>query len=253
MKTIHLCADDFGLNEGVSTGILTLVENRRLSAVSCMVNLPDFAVYAPQLALFRQHIQIGLHFNLTEKKAFTLPELLIKSHLKCLPLSLIAQEFQAQLDEFIETMGFFPHFIDGHQHVHQLPGIRTLLLEKASEMRRHSCWVRATYPSQSHSLKAAVLALTGGRCFQKELAKNKIASNSSFEGIYHFNSKKAYRTYFRRWLSHAKDGTLIMCHPGYTSPGGDAIACTRPLELAYLLSPHFEEDCAEYHCKLYYS
>ncbi|WP_240489526.1 ChbG/HpnK family deacetylase [Legionella parisiensis] len=48
-KTIILCADDFGLDPGVSAGILKLVRMGRLSAVSCMVNMPSFIPYAKEL------------------------------------------------------------------------------------------------------------------------------------------------------------------------------------------------------------
>ena len=136
-KTIVLCADDFGLNPGVSQGILKLADSGRLSAVSCMVNMPAITVYAPELLALKKQPQIGLHFNLTEgtllsipgKSCFSLNELLFKTHLASIKLSFIAQEFTQQLEQFIQVMGRVPDFIDGHQHVHQFPRIRQVIMD----------------------------------------------------------------------------------------------------------------------------
>src|SRR5437870_2547143 len=132
-----LCADDFGLNGGISAGILKLVQKERLSAVSCMTNMPSFFSYAKELLPFRKQIKIGLHFNLTEgllvsnpqKSCFSLNELLIKTYMRSIKLSFIAKEFLAQLDRFTEFMQGPPDFIDGHQHVHQFPGIQKVILD----------------------------------------------------------------------------------------------------------------------------
>lgn len=61
-KNIILCADDFGLNSGISQGILKLARGNRISAVSCMVNAPDFHIHGQEL-LSLNKIQPGLHFN----------------------------------------------------------------------------------------------------------------------------------------------------------------------------------------------
>src|SRR5512138_3236227 len=65
MKTVTLCADDFGLNEPVSRGIIELAEASRLSAVSCMSASPHWREHASWLAPLRGKIDIGLHLTLT--------------------------------------------------------------------------------------------------------------------------------------------------------------------------------------------
>ncbi|WP_267256490.1 ChbG/HpnK family deacetylase [Coxiella endosymbiont of Ornithodoros maritimus] len=41
MKSITLCANDYGYTAPVCQAILKLLDNQRLSAVSCIVNMPS--------------------------------------------------------------------------------------------------------------------------------------------------------------------------------------------------------------------
>ncbi|EHL29804.1 ChbG/HpnK family deacetylase [Legionella drancourtii] len=262
LKTIVLCADDFGLNAGVSQGILKLVRMNRLSAVSCMVNMPDFLVHAPELRALKKQVQIGLHFNLTEgtflsipgKPCFSLNELLIKTHLASIKLAFIAQEFKQQLEQFVQVIGRFPDFIDGHQHVHQFPRIRQVILDLyEQQLRQHGTSIRATYPTistQQYTRKAKILALTGGKALRAQLNKASIPHNDYFSGIYDFAPKTNYRFLFRSWLSSLAQCALIMCHPGEASSEPDVIAPTRLIELHYFLSDEFVTDCREYGVQL---
>jgi predicted glycoside hydrolase/deacetylase ChbG (UPF0249 family) len=250
-KTVVLCADDFGLNTGVSEGILNLVEKERLSAVSCMVNMPNFNLRAKDLSALKNKVQIGLHLNLTEgyflshhdRPCFSLNELLLKSHARLIKPSFIAKEINAQLEHFIHMMGRMPDFIDGHQHVHQFPIIRPIILNL----------VRSTYPAitlPQYQFKARILAITGGKKMQAELKKLTIPHNSHFSGVYDFAQDSNYRDLFRQWLALVPSDTLIMCHPGAGSNDSDPIAHTRSKELNYFLSEEFLNDCLEFHIDL---
>src|SRR3954464_8950671 len=64
-RLVVLCADDFGMTDGVSRGIIELAEQRRVSATSAMTNMPAWRRNAPGLATVRDRIGIGLHLNLT--------------------------------------------------------------------------------------------------------------------------------------------------------------------------------------------
>lgn len=262
-KTIALCADDFGLNHAVCRGVLQLVENHRLSGVSCMMNGPSIKLFAPKLRPYQNTVQIGLHFNLTEghfltypqKKCFTLYELLFKSHFRLLNASFIANEFKAQLTQFIDLFGKNPDFIDGHQHVHQFPVIRNVVLNMFEEYFKGShISVRSTTPVLTpapYQLKAQLLSLTGGRSLKLKLTQQNISHNPHFSGVYDFKPSTEYRSLFRQWLNLALPETLIMCHPGeYEVNSDDAIAQTRHVELAYFLSNEFLEDCREYQITL---
>ncbi|KTD71276.1 ChbG/HpnK family deacetylase [Legionella tucsonensis] len=263
-KTIVLCADDFGLDPGVSEGILKLAHMGRLSAVSCMVNMPGFILYAKELFHLKKSkpIKIGLHFNLTEgylasipeKSCFTLQELLIKTHMRSIKLSFIAKEFLAQLDRFTEIMQQLPDFIDGHQHVHQFPVIRNVILDLyAQRLKSNGTSIRSTWPSivlPQSQFKAKILSFTGGKALWKQLIKLGIPHNCFFSGIYDFAPATNYRELFRKWMSLSRENTLIMCHPGESPNSTDPIAHARLKELHYFLSDAFLKDCDEFHVHL---
>jgi len=260
-KTITLCADDFGMNPGISQGILKLVRLQRLSAVSCMVNTPDFKLYAKSLLTLKDQVQTGLHFNLTEdyllsdleRYGFKLNELLLKTHLGLINRQFIINEFNAQLDHFIQVMGTLPDFIDGHQHVHQFPTIRQIILRIYEQrLRRNKTIIRSTYPVliSSNSIKSRILSFTGGKNLSIQLKALKIPHNRYFSGVYNFARGTDYRALFRSWLALAQHGTLIMCHPGEVVTNKDAISHARYVELDYFLSDAFLADCQEYSVRL---
>lgn len=261
-KHVILCADDFGLSPGISTAILKLARQQRLSAVSCMTNRSDFEVYAPDLSVLKGQIHIGLHFNLTEGaflsrpdlSGFSLNRLLIKTHCRLLSTSLIQDEFNAQLDRFEDVMGCLPSFIDGHQHVHQFPQIRQCILGIYQErLKTSGSFVRATYPSittPQYQLKANILSLSGGRALRDHLRKLNIPHNRFFSGIYDFAVDCNYALLFRQWLKDVQSHTLIMCHPGEDSMAGDSIAHARIAEFNYFSSDAFLRDCEEFKINL---
>lgn len=261
-KKISICADDFGLNAGICKGIIQLARMQRLSAVSCMVNQPDFLSYAPELLALKNQVQIGLHFNLTDgpllsspnTPCFGLKELLVKSHLRMINLSLVAKEFQAQLACFKRVMGCLPDFIDGHQHIHQFPGIRQVILGfYDEELSKNGTYIRSTFPSSnaaSYQTKIRVLAAAGGRQLSFDLKRLKIPHNSCFLGVYDFAKGTNYRYLFRQWLFEAPNNSLIMCHPGEKNKDVDAIAHARKVEYDYFMSNEFVQDCYEYAVQL---
>lgn len=257
-KKIILCADDFGLNTKVSQAILKLVAMERLSAVSCMTNMPFFKIHAKELSTFYPHVQMGLHFNLTEghflskpdKACFSLNELLLKSHFRCISSAFIEREFKAQLAAYVDAMGRLPDFIDGHQHVHQFPKIRAVILRVyEAQLRANNLYIRATAPAlylPKYQFKSRILALTGGRALACALNQRNIPHNAYFSGVYDFSQELPYRTLFCQWLTMIQDNTLIMCHPGEGVDATDPIAVARQIEMDYISSSLFLEDCEKY-------
>ncbi|KGP63340.1 cellobiose phosphorylase [Legionella norrlandica] len=262
LKNVFLCADDFGLNNGITLGILKLARLQRLSAVSCIVNAKAFHTHAKELLSLKSQLQTGLHFNLTEghllstsnKLCFGLKELLMKSQLRILNTKLISDEFHAQLDHYVAVMGELPDFIDGHQHIHQFPVIRQIILDiYQQKLKGKGIAIRSTYPSiriASYQSKSKILAITGGKTFSSQLKKMKIPHNPYFGGIYDFSERADYRSLFRQWLQEAPNNSLIMCHPGEDDLSCDAIAAARTKELDYFSSEGFIKDCQKYQVHL---
>lgn len=274
MKTIKLCADDFGMNKPVNEGILRLISQGRLNCVSCMTTMAMLETDAPKLleavSSARHKVEIGLHLTFTEYTSLTnpaslmnekpLPEigkLLIKSHLRQLKRQEIKREITAQFDRFEAIFGRKPDFVDGHQHAHILPIIRDALFEVAKEHLPQNGWMRFCHQPISSILKTGIslprsLIISAlSRPMKRLLQKHTIKSNDLFLGINDFNAQDNYRTQMQTWLKLANDfsgQTLIMCHPGMKPEGDttihDPIADRRPDELSYLASNEFMEDLA---------
>ena len=66
MTNVTVCADDFGLTSGISSGILTCLERRRISATSCMTARATWLDRVAELRPFAGIADIGLHFTLTD-------------------------------------------------------------------------------------------------------------------------------------------------------------------------------------------
>ena len=256
-RTLSICADDFGLNPGVNHGILRLARRGRLTAVSCMVNMPAWPDGARALVavplVARGALRLGLHFNLTVgaplSKALrrhwaqmpTLTQLLALSHLRLLPRAALREELQAQFDVFQEWAGRAPAHLDGHQHVHHLPLLRELVLDAAAA--RPGLRVRDTGSviGPGHGFKRWAIQQTGGARLRRSLLALQRQANPDLVGVYDFAAAD-YRGLVQRWLAAVPArGALLFCHPG-EGHAGDRIAAARHRDLAYLDSDAFAAD-----------
>jgi predicted glycoside hydrolase/deacetylase ChbG (UPF0249 family) len=170
----------------------------------------------------------------------------------------IAGELARQLDAFERAMGRAPDFLDGHHHVHQLPGVREVVA-RAWCSRGLKGWIRNTATSPTHILaravampRAAVLA-SFGRAARRTWMEAGIPTNTDFAGVRNFAVRRAFDAMMRRYLRWPTPGLLIMCHPGRAAGQGDtgeSAMASRPEELAYLLSEEFPRDLEAAGCRL---
>lgn len=268
MKSITLCADDYGQNTAISQAIIALLQEKKLSATSCMTTAPQWLVQAIWLTPVKGQVDIGVHFNLTQGQPLSslfiaaqgssfpsLLTLLRRSYLRQLDKTAILAELHAQLDQFIAGVGRMPDFIDGHQHVHQFPVIRDLFLKLYEErLRQHGCYVRCVNDplawlriNEEAYIKRSVIQLCGARVFKQQLVQAKIPHNCSFSGIYDFAHATDYPKLFPRFLQQSLDGGLIMCHPGLTDSlhEEDEIRESRAKEYYYFQSEEFIAACQQ--------
>ncbi len=258
-RTLALCADDFGLAPGISAGIARLARARWLTAVACIANSPHWPEDAKRLRDLPATVDVGLHLNLTEGRPLNprlaarwprlpgLPRLIAQAHLAALPRSDLHREVHAQLAAFIDAYGKPPNFIDGHQHVHHLPGVREIVLDMAEHVQPLPA-LRSTgrVLGPGYGIKRWLIELTGGRALADALGRRVLAHNPALLGVYDFAATD-YRSLMQRWLAELPaDGGLLFCHPGGRSEGDppDAIGAARARELAYLGSDAFDADLA---------
>lgn len=244
MKSIILCADDFAYNPAISRSILKLIKQERISATSCMANMPGWPAAAQELKAFDQKVDIGLHFNLTEGPSLSgfsfmpLKRLLIFSNLRLLNQQKIYTELCAQLDEFKNQFGRLPDFIDGHQHIHQLPIVRDALLRAYKKyFPEKKVYIRLSSNGFSWQLKSLIINLSGALNLKRQLIKLKIPHNSSFAGIYNLKPHKNYAQTFQGFIDEIKNQGLIMCHPANQSH--DEIGPARQQEFDFFSGADF--------------
>ncbi len=249
MKKIILCADDYAQSEAISAGIVQLVECGRLSAVSCFTEGEYWTSAQNILPSYRNRIDIGLHFNLTQPfphatvAAQPLGRILRSAMTAQIDREQIVRALHAQLDRFEEVAAQAPDFIDGHQHVHVLPGIRAVVVAEIA--RRYSAqkpYLRAVnprLPGCGGAFKLFVLKMLGAGFGDLANAYG-LQTNRGFAGIYSLQPAADFGALMEHWLASAQNGDLLMCHPGGSAnDNSDPIAATRPHELAFLLSDKF--------------
>ncbi len=261
---IGIGVDDSGLLPGVAETVAGLAALGRVNMTSCIVNAPawrDASAVLKRVVTAHPLFQCGLHFNLTEGAPLsaelarvwpTMPSierLLVDAHLRRLPLDAIAAEFRAQCAAFRAPMGAQPAFIDGHQHVHALPGVRERVLADARTWpTRPAMRNTGRLIGPGHAFKRMVIEGTGGRALQRLLVRDALPHNIAMLGVYDFRPGD-YGSRVREWLAAApREGALLMCHPllraatDERAQDRDAIAAARHIEAAYLASAQFADD-----------
>jgi len=234
-KGFILCADDFAMTDGVSRAILDLLGRGKLTATGAMTNRPHWRRLAPELATFAGKADLGLHLNLTCAAPLSaMPRLAPGGTLPCLKdvaraailspavRKEIAAEIARQLDAFEDALGRPPDFVDGHQHVHVLPGVRRALLDSLA--RRYpagSIYVRdpADSPAAIRSRGVAVgkaLVIAGlATGFRSAALKRSLRVNRGFSGVAPFDPQRDFAADLARFLVEPGPCHLVMCHPGF--------------------------------------
>ncbi|HZD91282.1 MAG TPA: ChbG/HpnK family deacetylase [Pseudolabrys sp.] len=261
-RRIWLCADDYGLAPGVNAAIRELILRGRLNATSVMTAAPhcgpDEAAALDTLNSGKTRAALGLHVTLTGplapmSKGFSplrdgafLPVnvMLRRAGTRRLEIEPLVIEIATQLRAFVDIFGRLPDFIDGHQHVHLFPQVRTAFLKVVTEAAPE-VWVRQCGRAQPHKRlhepKSLVLDMLS-LAFRRQAKRHGVATNPAFAGAYAFSDKADYRKLFPRFLDGLPDGGLIMCHPGFVDDELkrlDPLTTLREREFAYFNSDEF--------------
>ena len=256
MTPIGICADDFGLSRGINAGVIELVAAGRLSAVACMSRAPAWRADAARLAAL--DVDVGLHLSFTEPTAgdwhMGLPTFIGRALCGLLPQRRLRAEIRAQLDAFEDAVGRAADFIDGHQHVHQLPHVRdALMTEVTARYATHRPWLRDTRPPRARAAdapdarKQRIIAALGAKGLARLAAILGLRQNRDLVGVYGFQGDAtSYRERLGAWLDEAGEATLLMVHPGVGAPAaGDGIASARHWEHEVLGSDAFASMLAQ--------
>lgn len=210
---------------------------------------------------------VGLHLTLTDQPPLSaaarrawgerlppLGRLLAAALARRLPAQGVADEIRAQLDAFEDAWGDAPDHVDGHQHVHVLPGVRERLV--AELLRRHPrgrVWVRDCVEPPLRSLQRReaagkawfISALARG--LHRQLREAGLPCNEGFSGLHDFSVERPFAAKMRRFLAGTGPRPLVHVHPGRVDAAlraCDPLTTPREAELAYLASAEYLADLA---------
>jgi predicted glycoside hydrolase/deacetylase ChbG (UPF0249 family) len=221
-----------------------------------MVDGPEARASAEAIHGF-PHCALGLHVTLSGGATSFRSALAPAGHLPSadalalrafagrLPRAAITDEIERQFDRFEDLAGRAPAFVDGHQHVHVLPIVRTLFLA-AIRRRAPAAWVRSCEedlaairrrgPYRWRAWRSSLLS----RGFGAAARRAGLRANRGFAGLYDFRSGANYGALFERWLIAPGEAPLLICHPARADPA-DPIGAARTREYDFLKSRCLEE------------
>jgi len=245
LKNLIVNADDLGWTEGVNRGIVEAHRKGLVTSCSLMANGRALES-AFEAAQSNPQLGIGVHLNLSDgpptapagevrgllNEVGELEEgpesLLLRIASRSIAMEEVEREWDAQIQK-VRRNGIEPTHLDGHKHVHMLPGLFEIALRLA---KKHG--IRAIRVAHEESTLRSVLSSAGqqraGVVFKqgvqarglkllapdaREMADHAgIATSDYFCGI--AQTGVLTREGVEKLLESLPNGTTeLMCHPGY--------------------------------------
>lgn len=230
-------ADDFGLTEAINRGIVAAHRDGIVTSVSLIACGPAFE-HAVALANGTPTLDVGIHLTLTQltpvRAAADVPTL-VDAHGRFPPhaldlarrylrgqmaLSDVRAELEAQICK-VEAAGIPISHLDGHQHVHVLPGIAHVVADLAAA---HGI-AAARHPAErlrgymlGNARRLAEHAMLQAACAVSPLKRLK--RTDAFAG-FHFGGRLTERNLETVLRALPRRGTIeLMCHPGEAESDG---------------------------------
>lgn len=244
LRNLIVNADDLGWSEGVNRGIAEAYRHGIVTSASLLANGAAFAS-AVQLVKAMPGLGVGVHLNLSDglpcavRQTVTSllnddgafaggPEtLLLRKARRGLDAREVEYEWEAQIVR-LKSAGIVPTHLDGHKHVHMLPG----LFEIALRLAKHHGIASIRVAHEDSRLRAALAAgqYNSGIVMKqgvqarglKLLAQNArrlaaragISTSDYFCGI--AQTGELTLEGVARFLQMLPEGTTeLMCHPGF--------------------------------------
>ena len=276
-KKVILCADDFGISPSVSKSICALAERKKISATSVMVVHKDWDIYCRSLVAHKAHLDIGLHFVLTEARPHLSSEKILslvgedgeflgmsqfmrRAWLRQVKGNEVILELAAQYDKFVKNFGFEPDFIDGHHNIHQYPVVGDEVIrfvkEKNLEGRiyiRNTAHQWAAILKGPNILKTVIISIPGV-LFKKKLLSGGLRTNESFGGTYNLNHSGGFERQIKKFFIYAHaNNAIVMVHPGKADASlaqRDSFCEGREIEEQVLLQDSFQKFLRTYRISL---
>ena len=245
MKNLIINADDLGWTDGVNRGIVEAFHHGIVTSTSLLANGAAFAS-GVEAARSAPGLGVGVHLNLSDGPPVADPEavtsllndnaefaggpqsLLLRRARRGLLLAEVEDEWDAQIQKIIDA-GITPTHLDGHKHVHMLPGLFEIAVRLA---KRHGIGairvsletssLRAALSSGSKQ-HAGVLMKQGVQARGLKLLALDVRAQAEHAGISTADyfcgiaqTGELTREGVVQFVKSLPDGTTeLMCHPGY--------------------------------------
>ncbi|HEY9108260.1 MAG TPA: ChbG/HpnK family deacetylase [Roseateles sp.] len=243
------------MHAGINEAAQDLAARGRVHAVACQVGGPAWEAGAAELRQLRG-VDLGLHLDLTAFPLTLPPQklgaVLMACFLGWFDSSALRREVAAQLQRFEDAIGRPADFVDGHQHIHQLPRVRHALMAELQRRRMHP-WLRNTRrPPGIAGVKPWLIEQLGEGALAKMARQAGLGQNRALLGVYDFaDSASRFAALLAGWLAVACGGDLLMCHPSCAiEVPQDVILDARLAEFRVLGGPDFDALLQTHHVKL---
>jgi chitin disaccharide deacetylase len=268
VKNLIVNADDLGWAEGVNRGIAEAHRNGIVTSASLLANGAAFAS-AVELARTTPALGVGVHLNLSDGKPVSPIEkvssivtdqgvfaggaeaLLLRVARRNLRLQEVEREWESQIQK-VSDAGIHPTHLDGHKHIHMLPGLFEITVRLAKRhgigavrVSHEASTLRSALSSgETHNsgtvmkqgVQARVLKLLA-RDARALAERAGIATTDYFCGI--AQTGELTIEGMKHLLLNLPEGTTeVMCHPGYMDEELEKSATrlqdSRPVEVEIL-------------------
>jgi hopanoid biosynthesis associated protein HpnK len=245
VKNLIVNADDLGWTEGVNRGIAEAHRNGIVTSASLLANGSAFAS-GVEVARSVPGLGVGVHLNLSDGSPVAARELvtslvndrgefeggpenlLLRVARGGLALHEVEQEWEAQIEK-VRDAGIQPTHLDGHKHVHMLPGLFEIALRLAKRygigairVAHEASSLRAALSTGEELHTAAVLKQGVQARGLKLLARDarELAERAGISTADYFcgiaQTGEMTKQGVAQLLRSLPDGTTeLMCHPGY--------------------------------------
>ena len=245
VKALIVNADDLGWTVGVNRGIAEAHRNGIVTSASLLANGKAFED-AANIAQALPALGVGVHLNLSDgapmARATAVPslvgerdemyagpeQLMVRKARGKLNLLDVEREWDAQIER-IRSAGIVPTHLDGHKHVHMLPGLFPIALKLAKKhsiaairISHEASGLRAALSGGNDSHASMVLKQGVQARVLKFFARDAraLAERAGIEIVDYFCGIAQTGAFTKEGVLHLLDKlpegtTELMCHPGY--------------------------------------
>jgi len=257
MKQLILNADDYGMNEATSRGILHVASKGAVRSTSAMSSSTDFERAMWDLDSSGVDLDVGIHLNLTWGRPLSDParipslvdddgrfhgrsKLLAKALAGTISGSEVYRELRLQCERISERLSAITH-LDGHHHVHVYPIVREVAERLARQFRIP--YVRAPLEglwSPWHWESARRLGMSMLAASSPGYWRRRGFRTADYFGGFALGGGDGLERKWFRTLCVCPDGVgEIMVHPGRPSADNDSYNVGREAELRWFASEGF--------------